>query len=552
MITVFTARRIHTMDPSLPEATALAVRGDRIVEVGTLETLRPWLDHHEHKVDDQFADAVLMPGLIDPHVHPSMMATLMAAEWITPEAWDLPGRHIPATVGRDAYLARLAELEAGSRSLGERGEPGEPFVTFGWHRQFHGEVVRTDLDSVSTSRPIVVWGRSFHEGRFNTAALEMVDAAEAAAWDPHVDLDTGRMWESGMFGWALPRLWDLLMEGGRYEVLMEQVADLVHRGGVTTIADAGFGGMAGVERELQVLAQVHEGDHVPFRQYLIPQVAAFKRQFGAEADDRIVALADRASERIRFLNAGKFFADGAFISQLMQLDEPGYIDGHEGAWMAEPDRIAGNIRPTWEAGRQVNVHVNGDRGMDATLDAIAQLLAETPRFDHRTVLHHFGVSTQAQSRRAAALGCAVQANGYYLRFFGDQYVAEGLGTERASQMTRVGSARRNGMSVALHSDLPMGPLKPLLAASAMATRLSGSGVVLGEDEQLSPYDALAAVTIESAWQLFLDHEIGSLAAGKLADLTVLDDDPFAMDPEGWPDITIRATVLSGTVYPLPE
>lgn len=544
MITVYTARRIHTMDPSLPEATALAVRGDRIVEVGTLESLRPWLDHHEHEVDDRFADAVLMPGLIDPHVHPSMMATLMATEWITPEAWDLPGRHVPATVGRDAYLARLAEVEAGHPS-------GQPLVSFGWHRQFHGEVVRADLDAISTTRPIVAWGRSFHEGRFNTPALEMVDAAEAAAWDPHVDLDAGRMWESGMFGWGLPRLRDLLLADGRYEVLMEEVAEVVHRGGVTTIADAGFGGQVGVERELAVLAQVHEGDHVPFRQYLIPQTAAFKRQFGAEAADRIAALGDRTSERIRFLASDKFFADGAFISQLMQLGEPGYIDGHEGAWMAEPDRIARHIRPTWEAGRQVNVHVNGDLGMDATLDAIAQLLAETPRFDHRTVLHHFGVSTQGQSRRAAALGCAVQANGYYLRYFGDQYVAEGLGTERASQMTRVGSARRNGMSVALHSDLPMGPLKPLLAASIAATRRSGSGVVLGEHERLSPYDALAAVTIEPAWQLFLDHEIGSLAAGKLADVTVLEDDPFAMDPDGWPDIAIRATVMSGTVYPVP-
>jgi len=544
VITVYTGRRIHTMDPSLPEATALAVRGDRIVEVGTLESLRPWLDAHEHEVDDRFADAVLMPGLIDPHVHPSMMATLMAAEWITPEAWDLPGRHVPATVGRDAYLARLAELESGHPS-------GQPFVTFGWHRQFHGEVVRADLDAISTTRPIAVWGRSFHEGRFNTPALEMVDAAEGAAWDPHIDLETGRMWESGMFGWALPKLRDLLLEGGRYEVLMEEVAELVHRAGVTTIADAGFGGQVGMERELEVLAQVHEGDHVPFRQYLIPQMAAFRRQFGAEAVDRIAALGERASERVRFLDADKFFADGAFISQLMQLGEPGYIDGHEGAWMAEPDRIARHIRSTWEAGRQVNVHVNGDLGMDATLDAIAQLLAETPRFDHRTVLHHFGVSTQAQSRRAAALGCAVQANGYYLRYFGDQYVAEGLGTERASQMTRVGSARRNGMSVALHSDLPMGPLKPLLAASVMATRASASGVVLGEHERLSPYDALAAVTIEPAWQLFLDHEIGSLASGKLADVTVLDDDPFAMDPAGWPDIAIRATVLSGRVYPLP-
>ncbi len=542
-ITVYTARQIRTMDPSLPTATAMAVRGDRIVEVGTLESLRPWLDAHEHVVDDRFADSALLPGLIDPHVHPPLMALMLATEWITPEAWDLPGRDVPATVGREAYLARLAQLEGVHPS-------DRPFITFGWHRQFHGEVTRSDLDAVSTTRPIVVWGRSFHEVRCNGPALELVDAAEGAAWDPHIDLETGRMWESGM-AWALRSLREVMIGEGRYEVLMEEVGRLVHRGGVTTIADAGFGGMALPDRELEVLAQVHEGDHVPFRQYLIPQVGTFKREYGPEAADRMAALRGHTSERIRFLDAGKFFADGAFIAQLMQLGEPGYIDGHEGAWMAEPDRIAHHIRAFWNAGSQVNIHVNGDKGMDATLYAIAELLAETPRFDHRTVLHHFGVSTQAQSRRAAALGCAVQANGYYLRFFGDQYVAEGLGTERASQMTRVGSARRNGMSVALHSDLPMGPLEPLLAASIMATRISASGLVLGEHERLSPYDAIAAVTIEAAWQLFLDGEIGSLAAGKLADVTALAADPFELDPEAWPDIDIEATMLSGQVYPLP-
>lgn len=531
------------MDPSLPTATALAVRGQRIVEVGTLESLRPWLDTHDHEIDERFGDLVLLPGLIDPHVHPPLMALLMATEWITPESWNLPGCQVPATSGRDAYLARLAELEA-SYPL------DQPFITFGWHQQSHGEVTRSDLDAISTNRPIVVWGRSFHEVRCNGPALEMVDAAEGAAWDPHIDLGTGRMWESGM-AWALRTLREVLIGGGQYEIMMEKVAQLVHLGGVTTIADVGFGGMALPDRELEVLAQVHEGDHIPFRQYLIPQVAAFQREYGTEAAERMKTLQGRASERIRFLNATKFFADGAFIAQLMQLGEPGYIDGHEGAWMADPDRIVQHIRPHWNAGSQVNIHVNGDRGMAATLDAVAELLSEKPRFDHRTVLHHVGVSTQAQSRRAAALGCAIQANGYYLRYFGDQYVAEGLGTERASQMTRVGSARRNGMSVAVHSDLPMGPLEPLLAASIMATRRSASGVVLCPEECLSPYDAIAAVTIEAAWQMFLDDEIGSLVSGKLADVTVLADDPFELNAAKWPDIPIKATMLSGRVYPLP-
>ena len=135
MITVFTARRVRTMDQSLPEATAVAVRDGRIVEVGTLETLQPWLTRHEHVIDDRFADDVLLPGLIDPHMHPGLIALLLACEWVTPEAWDLPGRQVPATHGRDAFLARLGGLEAAQPA-------GEPLVVFGFHAQFHEEVWR--------------------------------------------------------------------------------------------------------------------------------------------------------------------------------------------------------------------------------------------------------------------------------------------------------------------------------------------------------------------------------------------------------------------------
>jgi hypothetical protein len=124
-ITVFTARRIHTMDPSLPEATAIAVRDGRIIEVGNLESLQPWLTRHEHRIDDRFAEQVLVPGLIDPHVRPSMMAGLLACEWITGEDWDLPECHVPAVIGAEAFMDRVRDLEAGLPD----GEPWSPTDT---------------------------------------------------------------------------------------------------------------------------------------------------------------------------------------------------------------------------------------------------------------------------------------------------------------------------------------------------------------------------------------------------------------------------------------
>ena len=121
-LTVFTAKRIHTMNPSFPEATAVAVRDGRIVEAGTLETLRPWLDAHPHRIDRQFENNILMPGFIDPHLHPFLGALLLQTNFVTAMRWSLPGGGVAEPVtSHEAYLGRLQELD---REL----PPGEPLL----------------------------------------------------------------------------------------------------------------------------------------------------------------------------------------------------------------------------------------------------------------------------------------------------------------------------------------------------------------------------------------------------------------------------------------
>ncbi len=541
-LTVFTAKRIITMDDSLPNATAIAVRGERIVEVGTIETLQPWLRHHEHVIDDRFADQVMIAGLIDPHIHPSLMAILLNCEWLPSEPWDLPAGRIEAPEGRDEFLAGVAQLHA-------EKPPGEPLVIFGYHAQYHGWVERSDLDTISTERPIALWQRSFHEVRANSAALSWFDAEEGAAWDPHIELDSGRMYESGMV-WALRTLTPHLLGDGKYERALADVSTLIHRGGITAMCDAGFG-IGGYDQDYDTYDAVLGRPETPFRTYLMPQIAGAKSRWKSDTIAQLEAWeAERGNDRISFIKAAKLLADGAFIAQLMVLGEPGYIDGHEGAWLTEPDRLAHQMSTFWEAGYDLHIHCNGDVGVSASLDAVEALLHAHPRFDHRTTLHHFGISTQAQMRRIKALGVEISANGYYLYQFGDRFVDEWLGTERASQMTRLGAAERAGVSVSLHSDLPMGPAAPLLAAQACATRRTRGGAVMGETERLSLDAALRSITIDAAYQLRLDHEIGSLAAGKLADVTVLEADPFDVGADGLADIAIVATIVGGEVYPL--
>ncbi len=111
-LTVFPARKIITVERALPEATAVAVSDGRIVTVGTLDDLEPWLARIDHSIDRSFEDKVLVPGLIDPHMHPLLPAVLTQMPFVAPDPWSLPTGSFPgATTPRD-FLAQVKRLFA--------------------------------------------------------------------------------------------------------------------------------------------------------------------------------------------------------------------------------------------------------------------------------------------------------------------------------------------------------------------------------------------------------------------------------------------------------
>src|SRR5271156_1409479 len=163
--TVFTAKRVITMDAKSTSATAVAVRGDRIVAVGSLDSVKKALGSATYSLDTTFNGRVVMPGLIEQHLHPILGALTLSIPVIAPEPWVLPGKTWPAATNHEEYMAALRAVEKGMR------DPNETLFTWGYHQYFHGIVRRQDLDSITTPRPIVVWHRSCHEMIFNTAAL---------------------------------------------------------------------------------------------------------------------------------------------------------------------------------------------------------------------------------------------------------------------------------------------------------------------------------------------------------------------------------------------
>lgn len=553
-ITVFTARRFITMDDSRPEAQAVAVEDGKLVAVGSLNEVVAAIGDN-YVFDETFADRIVITGLIDQHLHPMLGATTLVTEVIAPEVWDLPERTFDAALTPAEYWSRLREAE---KAL---SDPAEWLVSWGYHSLWHGELVRSKLDEISTTRPICVWQRSCHEFYFNTVALHQLGLDEAAvqaagpAVAAMVDLDAGHFWETGM-NLILTTFVPLYFTAERIARGLHQMVAYLHSKGVTAVNEPGI-----TTGEPWELYQEILGDQdCPFETTFL--VDARSQCDGglspAEAvDDAGQQIEGRTAGQVRMVDRQvKLFADGAIISQLMQMRDP-YLDGdgrpnpaHHGEWLMQPDDFRAFAKAYWDADWQLHIHVNGDAGLDMVLDTVAGLQADHPRTDHRTVIVHFANSSEDQVDRIRELGCVVSANPYYPVGFADKYGEVGLGPERADAMVRSASVVERGIPLSLHSDLPMGPADPLTLAWCAVNRTTPSGRIAEPRQRISVHDALKAVTIGAAHSWREEHRIGTIEVGKDATFTVLDADPYEVDPSELDSIGVFGVMRAGRWFPV--
>ena len=542
-VTVYIAKKIVTMDPAQPEATAVAVRDGTILADGSLDDLTPWLHDQRYELVRDFETKVLLPGLIDPHLHPFMAAAMMMTDLITAFEWQLPWATIRPTRGKEAYLAEVRRIEQMKR------DPSEPLLSWGYHPFWHGTVTRADLDAVSESRPIVVWHRSAHEMVFNTAALRRWNLTEDEARSHScVDYAAGHYWESGMVELAAARLAPYTFDRKRFLDGVGRARDVVRFGGITTIAEMSFG-ITDPDLEWLGPQAVLDGDDVPFRTFFVADAKTAAMKLGAEqalawAD----ALPQRNTHRLRFGRHIKLFADGAFYSLGMRIGGAGYIDGHTGEWMTPIPLFEQLATTFWNAGYQIHVHTNGDEGLEMVLRTLQTLQDAKPRVDHRFTIEHFGYCADEQVRKLARLGAIVSANPYYMYELGDEFLQSTLGRDRTSNMVRIGSVVRAGVPLALHSDFAMAPAQPLRLAQIAITRRTADGTQLAESERLTLDQALRAITADAAFMLGLENELGSVSSGKRADFTVLAEDPYTVEPRSLGDIPIWGTIFEGTPF----
>jgi predicted amidohydrolase YtcJ len=545
--TIYTAREIVTLHSARPTAQAVAVVNGRILWVGSLDEVKQVLGNQPFTVDTSFAESVVVPGFIAQHDHPVLAALTMSSEILSIEDWALPSGTVPAVKDKADFIERLG------KAVNARTDQDEPVVSWGYHPAFFGKLTRAELDAISATRPIVVWGRSCHEMFLNSAVMARGGVDEAAfnafplSAKNQSSFENGHFWEQGLFA-VLPHIAKMVATPERLRAGLELTRDYMHAKGITIGNEPGG-----------ILAKpVQDGVNAVFSSPDMPFRWSFmvdgKSMVAKRTDDaRVIAESEKLASWYGGMTSlapkqAKLFADGAIYSQLMQVREP-YLDNHHGEWMMDLDVFERAFRIYWDAGYQIHVHVNGDAGLDRVLDSLEANLRRNPRYDHRTVLVHFAVSAPDQVARIKALGAIISGNPYYVSALADQYGKVGLGPERADQMVRLGDVTRAGISWSLHSDMPMAPGDPLFLMWCAVNRVTASGRVAGPDQRITAEDALRGVTLEAAYSLKLEDEVGSIAPGKRANLTILDDNPLTVDVMKIKDIKVRGTVMEGRKLP---
>jgi predicted amidohydrolase YtcJ len=568
-VTIHTARMIVTMDASRPTADVVAIEDGRIVAVGSRADVIGALGERPHVIDDTFADRVVLPGLIDQHLHPILGATTLATEVIATEDWVLPDRTYPAASSHEEYVTALRAAD--QRTVADGAGDEDWLFSWGYHQLWHGELSRAILDSISDTRPIGVWQRSCHEFYLNTPglrALGILDEGWGEGIDPEIlataDAESGHFWERGFFNLLFGQLTPMLFSAERLTQGLQQMVRYLHQNGVTAFNEPGAILVPGA---WDLYQQILGADGVPFFSYFLSDGRG-PAEIGMEHDDTLARAAreysmapdgpDHAGRLAFFPQQVKLFADGAIISQLMQMRDP-YLtrDGepnpdHHGEWIMPPAMFEERSKLYWDAGFQIHVHVNGDLGLDMVLDMVERRLAETPRHDHRTVIVHFANSTEEQIERIASLGCIVSSNPYYPVGFADKFGEVGLGPDRADRMTRNRSVLDRGVPLSFHSDLPMGRSDPIGMMSCAVNRITQSGRVAAPEQRISIEQALRAVTIDAAHSWRKEDDLGSIEVGKVANFTVVDENPLDAAPMRLDQIEVVGTVFRGEWFPVPD
>jgi len=549
---IYTNAEVVTINPLQAEAQAVAVKNGRIIAVGSNKEITQFKGASTEQYD--LSGYTLMPGFIEPHTHPIASAILIEPKYerfsrrfLTPLI-DLSGFSHP---NPESLFQRL-------KLAVEAAEPGEWVLAFGLDPLLTKGLIPPDrhkLDEIAPNNPVFILSQVMHTAYVNSLALEK-SGLDKSTVDPsggHFEREadgnlSGILHESAI---ATIKYQD---EAGLIEKLSQAWAArtaLIDQ--YQTFADAGYttigvpGPVAMFEGYLDLLEHVASRESSPLRSYVYPMV-----------DEMPKTDYTPGYQNGRFHVLGvKIYLDGSPWTGAMATAEP-YLEntftqdiikmkrGNRGLLKETRRSLQQKVRDAHETGWQIAIHSHGERAHTEALDALENAQKQFGKKALRHRLEHLGLIRYEDLKRAAELGATPSFFIDHVYYFGEAVKNLLLGPERAERFMPLRWATELHDQVSIHTDNPATPIDPMRALKTSVTRVPRfSNESMSASQKMSVEDALEAITIDAAWQMHAEEDIGSIEVSKRADFTLLSANPRTTEPENWHKIKVLGTWLEG-------
>ncbi len=514
--------------PGARPVSAIAIGGGKVLAAGDTNTVMGLKGKNTKIVD--LDDRTLLPGFVDPHHH------VLAASIYLELLMDVGYIHYP----------RRAQLLDAMRSVAARTPPGQWLAFSNYDNLLQGgDLSRDILDSVSTQHPILVWYTNGHDGCVNSKALEIGQVPENVGIIPgggHYGRDaSGKL--NGLV-YELP----VILKFGRLAVpkLTPEIVSKAVRDYTKMVSSYGN-------------TFVHEPGTV-MCEWLDPY-AKLSNALPTRVSCSIMQNDMKNLERFKNLGLGakavqlpnsmltvygiKILDDGSDQTETGAQTQPYLNSTSKGSTNYPADQLKTMVAEVKAFGMPVLIHCNGDLAIDNALDAIeAAYQGSTALGINR--IEHSTMARQDQIQRMKKLGVQPSFFMNHLRLYGAAFRDDIFGPARANNVDPTGWCAKEGVPFSFHTDSPCSPLGALgLMETAVTRRCIVDNSYLGKDQAISVDQALRAVTIDAARQCGMGDRIGTLEKGKEADIVILEDNPYKVDPETISKIKVSETWVGG-------
>ena len=511
---------IITVNPNQPSAEAIAISGDKIIGVGSNEDIMNLSSAYTKKIN--IGGKIITPGFIDAHSHPSGA-----------------GRSHLRNV--DCDLRSIEEIKNAIFERSKKTPKGEWISGFKYDDTKTKEkryINNIDLDEVSPDHPVIITHRGGHTAYVNSLALKIAGIDEETP-DPkggniERDLETGnlngRLLETATY--LVEKFIPNQFTRSDYQAGVKLISEMLSKSGITSVTDAGTS-----VKSLQSFEDSYNSGELKTRVYCMIRGYAFD-----EVNDsgKKTGFGD---EWVK-IGALKLVCDGSISERTARLSEP-YIGrpDYYGIIINNEDEIFDQAIKAHLNDWQIAVHANGDVGIDITLKVFERLQKEKKRIDPRFRIEHCTIINKSLVQRIKELEVIPNPFSTYVYFHGEKM--KEYGKERLENMFAVRSFLDAGIPVTQTSDYPPGPFEPMMAIQSSVTRTDYTGEVWGPSQKISVEEAIKVATINGAYASYEENIKGSIEIGKLADLTILGQDPRETDPMRIIDIPIERTMVGG-------